>query len=276
MHQILATLDPVDVFRFSLSSKAARGYCVGNAPLAKALFLRLFDPPTTLHHDADYDYERNLHARILARSCITGADEDDTLLRERYIPAITTLIEVATAPATHVASHSPSKNCQFLTTLFQLAEMRLNPQASLEDAADEPPPHQRWFLRTHYKSRIPFSVQTLVTARKEQLAAQLTLLRGPVRIQSTSALAQHRAVVYDRKNVTRSSLWGPFCTDGTGRDDGSAKVDFIKLEAVAQVMYRTVDAVVDVEWRGIAQCPTGWDSTRPSRIPSKHSFALPS
>jgi hypothetical protein len=253
-----------------------------NPSLSKALFLSLFDPPTTVEHDPEYDFEIHLRKRMQARCYVRSQRNSDLL--DYYIPTVTTLIEIATAPLPpHVETSSganpSSKNRLFLDQLFPLPEST----SSLSVI-----PHQRWFLRDESGIPLTFEVTTLQTQLQTQLAARLSALRTPVTIARTSslgfarsALPLHRATVYDRRNVTKKSLWGPFLNDltvlsnrstrntiaGGMADQIGGKVDWVKVEAIAQVMKLNVGRAIE-DWKeddADMNMPRGWDSTRTTR-----------
>jgi len=108
-------------------------------------------------------------------------------------------------------------------------------------------------------------------ARVAQLAAHLHVLATPSPLvhASPSIRTAAKELVYEQSNFRRDSLYGPFMNDGSGR------VDWRKLEALAIVCGANLDEAVTIGWGqvdgdddgdgddGPLVPPRGWSSTRP-------------
>lgn len=241
LQKALADADPLDVSSFSRTCKAAWSFCQ-NATLYKELFLSLFDPPTS---SSAFPYRSTLEARIRARTWLSPKAID----KLKYSPddreaTLRALVDIAKFRLAHT-SPLPSLSQLFLSTYFQ---------------------HDNSDLSFLHLSASPLSSQatrqTPAYTSAATLLSHLHVLSTPHvhALASPHVRTKAREVVYERLNFLGESKWGPFKSDGSGR------VSWTKVEALAIVMGANLrDALAD-DWgddekEGV-ELPEGWESTR--------------
>lgn len=113
---------------------------------------------------------------------------------------------------------------------------------------------------------------TLETLLISQLASHLHVLAtpSPLAFASPSIRGSAKEIVYERVNYLRSSFFGPFMGDGSGR------VDWLKVEAIAILMGANLEDAQALGWgmdpldgededgsEDETVVPRGWGATRP-------------
>lgn len=249
LHKSLAFADPLDVSSFARTCRTATAFVNSDPSLFKELFLILFDPPFELTDDfhpvENYNYVVELKRRIAARGVVRSTNEQ--YRNEALVDTVTTFISIASnptpPPSSTTSTAAPSRNLQFLNLLSSNGETRL-------------------FLHQNFSADDKEEFISLASLHRDQVTSHLHVLHTPsaMVLDSTSARTAAREVVYDRRNFLKRSNYGPFSNDGTGR------VDWIKLEGLSLVMSQNLRESMTLGWDndGKVTVPlAGWEDTRP-------------
>ncbi|KAL8276956.1 hypothetical protein RQP46_010684 [Phenoliferia psychrophenolica] len=264
--QILTNLDPVDVAHFCASSRASYAFA-DSFSLNKALFLSLFDPPTSPPDGDDivgagFPWAERLRARVRARGWISSSAAVEQLVSspedlERTLAALVDVAETRSAGSS--GSSEPSLNETFLET-------HLDP-ATIDELG-------RRRKGGHALRKIDKDVDP--NSRVGQLASHLVALHSPTPHTLGSPLARTtaREVVYSQANFLRASNWGPFVAGTGGSKANGVVVDWRKLESLAVVMAANLKEMEGTGWGGEeVEVPSGWESTRPGEVPEGRDWA---
>ncbi|GAA5843344.1 hypothetical protein JCM9279_002070 [Rhodotorula babjevae] len=293
----LAQATPRACASFSRSSSTARD-SVNCAALWRALHRTAFDDPHTSTRASTtaassssprpYDWaaqvKRRTQAEILIRQLV---DDDKPVPLDLLVPLLETLVDLAqTRPPTPARlaaaaaadddAERDSLNERWLKQWVRtsgIALVALHP--TLSD------PSKRGFSPSSTSRAVPSlgtsppstPAELVRAARAHQLAAHLHVLATPSPM--VSAIRAYRTaakeIVYEQSNFRRDSLYGPFMNDGSGR------VDWRKLEAIAAVCGANLADAVEIGWgqadsdddghgdddEGPVVPPRGWSTTRP-------------
>ena len=208
LDQVLHNLDPIDVAAFSAVCRATRDFCdkEENVHLWSTLFLSLFDPPPPSADHAPFPYFDTLVARIRARGLINLAREDQLPRVVAAFPPVlgtfNTIHQSATAPT--------SRNIAFLASLF---------------------PHDSTAFTSEYLSMyLDLKRGADVAPVTLQAAARFKLLHGPMRLYEPHRRLQALRRVYDLRNYSSRTSFGPFLANGCGT------VDWVLLDAIRTVI----------------------------------------
>ncbi|KJZ79142.1 hypothetical protein HIM_01293 [Hirsutella minnesotensis 3608] len=223
LHDIFRWLSPRDLLLLHRVCRVLRDYVRGNNSLCRDVYRHLLDTP----EDLSLDFEARLcdivKIEAICRPEVAAKKENEL---EFVAQTVEWLLKHArsdgqTCDNSH--THSTSRNAAFLARLFDEPETR---EAFL----------QRSFLfeRVLNEHRGPMRC-TEPAKREHQLSAKLHCLYGkpilnPGRLRSTRTYPYAVSKVYDLRQYTELTKWGPFMDDTTDR------VDWEKVEAIIVVV----------------------------------------
>ena len=222
MEQIIIHLAPIDVSSFAKSSNATRSlvYNSTDQHLWRSLFLlQAFDDPRICVDllgcpsfpksrnevgEDEYDWKGELQRRTRAA---TVMQNPDVCKPDEAIQVLKTLLDMASnIPITISPVYIPD------------SELSLN---------------LAWIKSQDPEARFLTSLRSRghISEEENQLRARLHVYYGMiVEDLDEGGIVRARSYVYDMRNYTRDSYYGPFIRDG------SAKVNWVHLEAIQMVM----------------------------------------
>ncbi|KAK3716208.1 hypothetical protein LTR37_006653 [Vermiconidia calcicola] len=242
LHCVFTEIDPADLAQLSASCQSLYSYIKGNKLLHKDLYVRRYDEPNA---GRELDWEEETHNSVKLEKIL---ESDDREVKREHIDfvsrQINSLIETANVTPDQSLNvqllsdyFSDTANIDTLlcsSSLFSRGGTDLQRAAStceLQQASAklhclygrpvDPVPSQR--CSQH------FAVTPFFTLRHVDLA---TSPSSNTRKQ-TRGIPAHtvaRSKVYDLRQYTDATLWGPF------KDDGSQEVDWEKVEAIMLVL----------------------------------------
>ncbi|UPX20517.1 uncharacterized protein EKO05_0010746 [Ascochyta rabiei] len=213
--RILEEVDAPDLAACAQTSVGFKEFIDKNTRLFKAHYLKIFDDPRRRPADPDSDWVSELQNAIRCQKILESADND--LKRKEFdFVTTTTLSLIATASTDELGV---SYNQQVLAELFD----------SITQNRDA------FMCRSSLYSRAGTDYQKPADNEQgRQSSAKLQCLFG---ITSTSggrrSLSTHpyaRSNVYDLRNYTDKTQWGPY------RDDGSMRADWEMIESIMIVL----------------------------------------
>ncbi|KAF2438042.1 hypothetical protein P171DRAFT_166485 [Karstenula rhodostoma CBS 690.94] len=211
--QILEEVGPEDLAAVAQTSIGFNHFVKGNERLYKAHYLKNFDDPRRRPTDPEPDWITELQRLVKLRKILQSQSSD--VKSENFDFALET---INTLIRTGAESEGLSLNKKELSRLFsnpQTADMFLY-KSSLYGRAG---------------TGIQFQAQNL---EDRQRSARLHSIYGiPNDITGRRTLSTHpfaRSRVYDLRNFSKRSRWGPF------RNDGSMRVDWELIESIMVVL----------------------------------------
>ncbi|ROT40198.1 hypothetical protein SODALDRAFT_329873 [Sodiomyces alkalinus F11] len=230
LHNILQWVDPRDLGRLPRVSRFMRDYIRSNRKLWKDAYLYNLDAP-----ERDIDWEQELRD-VVRLQLICAAPSPNRSDNERELlfvhNAVTRLLRHASPTggpaAPRMPTHSASRNASLLARLFRDENART-----------------AFFTRSflYRRSRGP-SILSFAECNTpvQQASAQLHCLWGRPLLNSgrTRRSRMHPfalSKVYDLREYTVRTRWGPFM------DDGSDRVDWEKMEAIMLVLGSNINQV---------------------------------
>ncbi|PVH88883.1 hypothetical protein DL98DRAFT_445923 [Cadophora sp. DSE1049] len=229
LHHVFKHVDPIDLAHLPCSCKFLNTNIASDGQLYKAVYCQMLDKP---HQDqmGEIDYEKRMKDLVRYRYILNSpasASEKAT-----HLPFIadftTTLLRTASgAPSSsnitllksHISSSRPSTtNLEaFLSQSVTYNRASLSPHAA-----------------THSHPPLPDLSLRQASAKLHVLYGKPILL--PRRTHFNTPYPYAVSMVYDLRNYTEATLWGPYM------GDGQASVDWEKLEAVMLVLGHNVDS----------------------------------
>ncbi|PPJ56550.1 hypothetical protein CBER1_03947 [Cercospora berteroae] len=240
LHCIFTEIEPADLSSLSQSCRAVHSYISGNRLLHRDLYVRRYDEPEAGKNEPDW--EDLVHRRVKLEKLLDTDDRDVKRQNLDYIAReINSLVETADK------DQEESKNVQLLSDSFMLTDNidTLLCGSSLfapgragdsDQIQAETPELRQASAKLHCLYGVPVdtvpsrsSFYSMIRHHRAGLALSPSLCtRSQVSSRSTHQFA--RSKVYDLREYTDETLWGPF------RRDGSHRVDWEKVEAVMIVL----------------------------------------
>ncbi|PNY28769.1 Uncharacterized protein TCAP_01314 [Tolypocladium capitatum] len=225
LHSIFQWLCPEDLLLLPHVCRLFYRYVRGNWRLCRDVYLRTLDTP----EDKGLDWEAELHDLLKLKSICrreTAADKEHEL--DFVSRTVDRLLKHASSQGRTIDNshtHCASRNADFLAELFV---DQSNREAFL----------QRSFLFERVRNehhQPPIRGRGQLHESEYQLSAKLHCLYGkPIlnlgRLRSTRTYPFAVSKVYDLRQYTDLTKWGPFMDDTTGR------VDWEKVEAILIVL----------------------------------------
>ncbi|KAF2442347.1 hypothetical protein P171DRAFT_392136 [Karstenula rhodostoma CBS 690.94] len=213
--RILEEIDPEDVGRCAQTSHGFNDFIKQNTRLYKAQYLRNFDDPRRRPTDPEPAWIPELQRLVRCRKMLESANGD--LKRDEFRFIASTLDTLIATGSTD--SLGESHNQQLITKLFQPIYQN----------------HGAFLCRSSLYDRCSKPSQKPADDEEDrQLSAKLLCLfgipSGNVGNRVLSAHTYARSRVYDLRNYTDATAWGPF------RDDGSMRVDWEMVESLMVVL----------------------------------------
>ncbi|OAK96673.1 hypothetical protein IQ06DRAFT_296691 [Phaeosphaeriaceae sp. SRC1lsM3a] len=213
--RILEELNPSDLAACAATSSAFHEFIKRNKRLYKAHYLQNFDDPRRRPTDAEPDWVDELQNAVRWQKILESADND---LKRTEFPFIlrTSLSLISTAS---LSSSGHSHNSASISRLFLHISQN----------------HNAFMSRSSLYARAGTELQRPADdAPSRQLSAKLHCLFGiPSSNVGRRVLSAHpfaRAKVYDLRNYTEGTGWGPFL------DDGKFRVDWEMVESLMIVL----------------------------------------
>ncbi|KAK5657733.1 hypothetical protein OQA88_2806 [Cercophora sp. LCS_1] len=252
IHNILTFVDPEDLATVPRTCRSLYNFVSKNGTLCRDIFTRVLDPPTA----SDIDWEQELHDLVqLKRICASSSPSKGSDLPFVHKTALRLLSNASssTARLTRSQTYPSSLNTALLTDLFSHESNRT---AFL----------QRSFLferargvTTRFKEpEEPIEVHQM-SAKLHSLYGMPVLKRGRTRSSSMYPFACSK--VYDLREYTDETMWGPFMADGSQRADWE-KVEAILLVLRANIKRKGLD--------GLGVFGTVWNSPFPGTWPGSY------
>ncbi|CAK7217388.1 hypothetical protein SEUCBS140593_003196 [Sporothrix eucalyptigena] len=219
---ILSYVTPRDLVSASLANRGMYSYIKGNSQVHRHVYCNYFDkPPAT-----DVDWEQEIHDFRRLRNICHNKDKSKEDEFDFFSSKVKGYLGVA--PETVAPG-------------FNLSTRTYRNEGHLERLINGRSNYDAFFTRSFLydrmrrpKSQLPFPDKPLAL---HQASAQLHCLLGAVVLKH---VVNERKVVhsypyavskvYDMREYSRASLWGPFMSDGSGN------VDWEKVEAIMLVL----------------------------------------
>lgn len=276
IHIVFAAVDPPDLARLSETCRNLRNYIRDNNLLHKEIYLNRYDEPPNSRNEPDWPWERELHHKVKLEKILASGNDH---VKREHISFVAAEVQYMLESAK--SDHDESANVDLLTDYFavpanintllcssslferggtneqQAAATPEDRQASakmhcLYGKPIEPVPSKR--CSSHY-SISPFFAIRHINMESSPSENTRNQLRG------TPAHAVARSKVYDLRQYTDGSLWGPFM------DDGSQNVDWEKVEAVMLVLGFNLNKFHD---RSGGRFPRLWDTPFEGATPNSY------
>ncbi|KAI8158631.1 hypothetical protein K4K49_004576 [Colletotrichum sp. SAR 10_70] len=222
LHHIFAGLEPRDLGRLPRTCRFLHTFVKGNQKLCKDVYLNALDTPA----DAELDWEKEIHdyARLSLLCTSSNVDEKTDELPFVY-DTVNRLLKNASSTGeaqNEAGTHAASRNAAFLARAFR-----------------EEPARLAFLCRSFIFERARSEVRPIRIPEKpkeaHQQSAKLHCLYGrPIlncgRTRSSRVYPYACSKVYDLRQYTPRTKWGPFMDDDTDR------VDWEKVEAILIVL----------------------------------------
>lgn len=275
LHCIFTEIEPADLASLSRTCRDLDHYIRGNRLLHKDLYLRGYDEPQCLQHEPDWEDELHNIVKLDKILASEGRDAKSDWL-EFVAQKIDSLVETAnryqhrSANLARLSAHFDqtgdvgTENIDaFLcaSSLFAKAGNEYQhpaPTAELRQAS----------AKLHCLFGVPID---RVPSRRSFSADSTYASLSPsscTRLQSRPLLTHTyaRSKVYDLRQYTDDTLWGPFL------NDGSQKVDWEKVEAIMIVLGFNLNKFTE---RSDGRWPRVWDKPFVGATPNSYISAAP-
>lgn len=225
IHCILTEAEPADLAALSCTCKDLHAYIQGNKLLHKDVYVKNWD-----RRDGDQDWEATLHDMVRLDKILASSDIS---AKQSNLPFVSRQIDSMLRDVGKVPDDS--LNIRMLsdrfrdTTNIQAFLTGSGLFSNLDTNASRPstPESRRLSAKLHCMYGVP-----IVDCIGGDLAPPRTSPSAFTRLR-TQPYQVHtyaRSKVYDLREYTRRSLWGPFVSDG------SQRVDWEKVEAILVVL----------------------------------------
>ncbi|KAH7127137.1 hypothetical protein B0J11DRAFT_295998 [Dendryphion nanum] len=230
--RILEELDPGDLAACAQASLAFNHFIKGNKRLYKAHYLKNFDDPRIRPTDPEPTWEQALQ-RIIKCQKFLAPECTDAVKQDNFCFVAST---IDTILYTAVKIDGVSKNESMLANYFV-----------------QPRNLDNFMYRSSlYKKAGTDGQKAAESLEDRQLSAKLHCLHGmalgALGRRSLSTYPYARSRIYDLRNYTAKTRWGPF------RADGSGKVDWEMLESI----------MIDIGYTSDTSCPRFMPYFRPT------------
>ncbi|PTB80497.1 hypothetical protein M440DRAFT_1397867 [Trichoderma longibrachiatum ATCC 18648] len=224
LHNILQWMSPRDLGSLPRVCRALHGFVKGNQKLCEDIYLHNFDSPP---NDERLDWETELHDVVRLENICLREDVEDKEDELSFVYEVVNRMLKHASPTGHAVETSDtqhaSRNADFLRTLF---EDEANQVAFLQKSSL----FERVYRTQHHQ--LP---PTVLNEEQRRQSAKLHCLYGrPIlktgRLRSARTYPYACSKVYDIREYTHGSRWGPFMADG------SDNVDWEKVEAIQIVL----------------------------------------
>ncbi|PSK38083.1 hypothetical protein B9Z65_1274 [Elsinoe australis] len=254
LHNILTQVEPADLASLAISCRSLNTFIDGNVLLHKELYLQRWDAPLT---PTEQDYPTALHSLVLLQKTFTSpslttkqtslSTSGRTILSLLSVPSerntafvtsnftsqpnidalltrSTLYVHAGTSSQTPADSPSERQLSAKLHVHFGIPVDHASPSCPYRYATNRPgygsvrSPYHILYPRSHGNAFQSQGVEEDEDGKGHYLRSSVA-----VRVPANNVA---RAKVYDLREYTTKSLWGPF------KEDGSHEVDWEKMEAV--------------------------------------------
>ncbi|KAJ5053998.1 uncharacterized protein L3040_000286 [Drepanopeziza brunnea f. sp. 'multigermtubi'] len=256
LHHVFRQVDPVDLAHLSRSCTLLNKNIAGDGQLFKAVYCYMLDAPPESQAKT-FDYKNQLREFVKCRRILDSSTEKPMIFNTPDEEALLFLADWTTR-FLRTAHSTKSRNLGFLHAYFS----RLNPKNLTRFLCHSSTWDRARLLNLNPLYETPFAVR--------QASAKLHVLYGKPLLKPTrnaqrkgptvDLTPNHKdpypyavSKVYDLRNYTEETMWGPYLADGY------ASVDWEKLEAVMLLL--GYNAEVFKESVGENMLPAGfsWD-----------------
>ena len=280
LHCIFAELNPADLSSLNRTCRDLNSYIRGNRLLHRDIYVRRYDEPKFVE-GSEPDWERDIHnlTRLerLLESEARETKSENLAFASEYINR---LIETASTDC------GSSANLELLSEHFHdktnidtlLCSSTLFERAGNDDQRPADTPELRQAsAKLHCLFGVPIDHiphrMSLAYQRPDPSLSPSACTRAQMRPRPTHTFA--RSLVYDLRQYTDATLWGPFL------NDGSQRIDWEKVEAIMIVLGFNLDVFTE---RSDGRWPRVWDkpfvgaspnsylSQRPTAAPPKEDI----
>ncbi|RYO77957.1 hypothetical protein DL764_010161 [Monosporascus ibericus] len=227
LHNVLVHVDPPDLAWMPRICRTFYHAVSQNAPLFKEVYLRNFDTPP---NSRELDWERAIRDLVRLQVVCRRTSVHDKKNELSFVyDTVTRLLMNASSegdPASPVTVHQVSRNAELLSSIFK---EETNQAAFL----------CRSFIYQRARAELKYRIFSSPPLDDHQKSAHLHCLYSvPMlyahpeshRTRSSKMSPFACSKVYDLRQYTEDSMWGPFM------DDGSGDVDWEKMEAIMIVL----------------------------------------
>ncbi|KAK0259756.1 hypothetical protein LTS09_005598 [Friedmanniomyces endolithicus] len=265
LHCIFAEVDPADLAALALTCQDLHSYIRGNKLLHKDIYVRRYDEPSC---NAEQDWERQMQDLTKLEKLLESENKLTKLDSLGFVAEqINRLLETA---------HRKTESSSNLPLLIEHFHDTTNIDAflcssTLFDRAgneNQQPAKTEQLRQSSAKLHCLFGVPIYVVPNRLTYAYQrpdLSLSPSSCTRLQMRPLPTHtyaRSKVYDLRQYTEHTLWGPFT------DDGTQRVDWEKVEAVMVVLGFNLNKFTE---RSDGRWPCIWD--KPFIGASPNSYA---
>ncbi|KAH8695803.1 hypothetical protein GQ44DRAFT_634574 [Phaeosphaeriaceae sp. PMI808] len=213
--RILEEINPEDLASCAQTSSAFNRFITSNTRLYKAHYLRRFDDPRRSPTDPEPQWVSELHRVIRCQKILESADNDVKRDEYRFVASTVDSL-IATASTDEFGN---SQNGDTISNLFSNISQN----------------HNAFMCRSSHFEHAGTELQKPADDEEDrQLSAKLHCLFGiPLSNTGRRVLSTHpyaRSRIYDLRNYSDKTKWGPF------RDDGSMRVDWEMVESLVIIL----------------------------------------
>lgn len=234
LHCIFCEIEPADLSSLGKTCRALNSYVKGNRLLHKDLYVRRYDEPRT--GDEEPDWEEEIQKLVKLEKIL---ESDGREHKSEYLHFVAERINRLIATAN--TDPKASLNLQLLSDYFTdtsnidafLCASSLFARAGSERQRPASTPNLRQTsAKLHCLFGVPVDPTPSRSSFHRERPSPLLSPSSCTRLQ-TRPLQTHtyaRSKVYDLRQYSDGTLWGPFT------DDGSQRVDWEKVEAIMIVL----------------------------------------
>ncbi|KAF9881950.1 F-box domain-containing protein [Colletotrichum karsti] len=227
LHHILSGVEPRDLGRLPRTCRFLHDYVKGNQKLCKDVYLTNLDTPA----NADLDWEKELHDYVRLNLLCANDKVNEKAHELPFVYSTVNRLLKNASPTGETqnesGTHASSRNAAILARLFREEPARL---AFL----------CRSFIFERARSERPLRFPDMPKEEHQQSAKLHCLYGRPIlncgRTRSSRVYPYACSKVYDLRQYTPRTRWGPFM------DDGSDRVDWEKVEAILIVLGSNIRA----------------------------------
>ncbi|GAB7346909.1 hypothetical protein MBLNU459_g1981t2 [Dothideomycetes sp. NU459] len=291
LHAIFTNIEPSDLGALSRSCSALNSYIQGNRLLCKDLYLQRWDHPSGAKEPC---WETELHNVVKLQKLLECEDVEKKRLNldavaSSIMPLLSPSPSLLNVPflATHFESQANIDAFLAASSLFThagtsnqipaatKAQRQLSAKLHCLYGVPIDSPRSSSYLEDEINMTRPRSSFHILFPTQSTPASVFP--NGPVTRSKTHQVPTNiyaRSLVYDLRQYTDGTLWGPF------QDDGQATVDWEKVEAIMVVLgYNMriftnragaghgVNPIWNSSWQGVA--PNSFVSPPPTKIPEE-------
>ncbi|KAK4954279.1 hypothetical protein LTR10_007709 [Elasticomyces elasticus] len=270
LHCIFAEVDPGDLAALTRTCHDLNNYVRGNRLLHKDIYVRRYDEPRS--DDVEPDWEREVQD-LTKLERLMGSENKQAKLDSLGFVAEQINHLVGTAHRDNASSVNLDLLSQFFLDTTNVDAFLCS--SSLFDRAgndDQRPAETEELRQASAKLHCLFGVPIDIVAshmthsyqRPDLSLSPDSCTRTQMRPLPTHTYA--RSKVYDLRQYTEHTLWGPFM------DDGSQRIDWEKVEAVMVVLGFNLNRFTE---RSDGRWPRVWDKPFMGASPNSYSSLAP-